>query len=87
MSTEERHFVCPECGSKELVLVREEKVARAICQVKISNRLEWEHGKEEVVDCMMSETRCGDGHPLVLKNGTVVQDDLRALEQWFREHE
>jgi len=85
MSTKERHFVCPECRSKELFLFREEKVARAIYQVKNRNRLEWEHGKEEVLDCSMSETRCGNGHALVLKNGMVVQDDLEALEQWFEE--
>jgi len=87
MSTKERQFICPKCGSKELVLVREEKVTRAMYQVKIRNRLEWEHGKEEVLDCAMSSTQCLNGHALVLKDGTFVQDDLEALEQWFREHE
>lgn len=85
MSTTQRHFVCPKCASKELVVVRAETVSRGIYQVRNGSRLEWEHGKEEVLDCVMSETRCGNGHPLVLRNGMIVQDDLEALEQWFEE--
>lgn len=82
----ERHFTCPKCGSHELVLVRDERTSRTLCQVKTGGGVEWEHGKEEVLDCMMAETRCGNGHPLVLRNGATVQDDLKALEQWFTEN-
>jgi len=85
MSTTQRHFVCPECGIEELVLVRAETVSRGIYQVRNGSRLEWEHGKEEVLDCTMAETRCANGHPLRLKDGSIVQDDLKALEQWFEE--
>jgi len=85
MSTTQRHFVCPECGIEELVLVRAETVSRGIYQVRNGSRLEWEHGKEEVIDCTMSETRCSNGHPLVLRNGMTVGDDLEALEKWFSE--
>jgi len=85
MSTKERHFICPECGSKELALVRTETVSRGIYQVTNGSKLLWEYGKEAVFDCTLSETQCGNGHPLTLKNGMVVQDDLEALEQWFEE--
>jgi hypothetical protein len=86
MSKTERHFVCPKCGSHELVLVRDERTSRSLYQVQTGGEVEWEHGKEEVLDCTMAETRCGNGHPLVLRNGLAVGDDLEALEQWFEEH-
>jgi len=85
MSMKERHFVCPKCGSEELVLVRTETVSRPIYQVKNGDAFSWEHGKEEVLDCTMSQTQCANGHPLMLADGTTVQDDLEALEEWFEE--
>jgi hypothetical protein len=85
MSMKERHFVCPECGNKELVLVRDERVACSLYQSQRGDTLCWEYGKERLIDSTMTEMQCGNGHPLKLKNGMIVQDDLKALEEWFEQ--
>jgi len=83
----ERNFVCPECGETELRLVRRETTSRVIYQSGIGTPNGWDHGKEEILDCEGADTMCACGHVLTLKDGTTVQDDLEALEQWFEEQE
>jgi len=85
MSMRERRFVCPECASKELVLVRDERVACSLYQSQRGDTVCWEYGKERLIDSTLTEMQCGNGHPLVLRNGLTVGDDLEALEQWSSE--
>lgn len=84
MIDKKRDFVCPECQHTELILFRHEKTCMTLHQVSHGTPNGWEFGKEEVVDCDASEIQCRNGHPLILQDGTLVQD-LKALEQWFEE--
>jgi hypothetical protein len=77
-------FKCPECGDTSLYLVRDE-----INSTELSYEpdfVDFDYGKESVVNCDSQAVQCGNGHTLTLKEGRNVED-FDDFCMWIDERE
>jgi len=75
-------FICPVCQDCGLQLRRKEE---NVTRLYADRDDDFDYGKEEVVDCDMSVVECSNGHVLMLKDETEVQDYADYLK-WLKEN-
>jgi len=75
-------FECPKCGSTKLYLVRKETNSTELFFNDES--IDFDYGRESVVDCDVSVVQCENGHTLKLKNGSDVEE-FKEFKIWLKE--
>jgi len=75
-------FECSICGDTNLYLVRKETNSTELFFNDES--IDFDYGRESVVDCDVSVVQCGNGHTLKLKNGSCVEE-FKEFKIWLTE--